>query len=205
MTKNSEYIFQRKKVNFTKRLFANGLNISTFILFTIKNSKETFSQVFLAGLPDSYPGFKLLKSMFGYNSKKGFKKHSIRANISRLKKHGLIKEDRNKEFCLTITGKELISYIENRHSVFEKPWDKKIRMVIFDIPEKEKRLRQWFRAELGLLAFKQLQKSVYIGKYPFPNDLYQNLIKNNLFNSVHIFTINEADKQKKLIQLLEKE
>ena len=205
MTKNSEYIFQRKKVNFTRRLFANGLNISTFILFTIKNSKETFYQVFLAELPDSYPGFKLLKSMFGCNSKKEFKKDSIRVNISRLKKQGLITEDKDRKFCLTAKGEEMIAYIKDRHFILKKPWDKKIRVVVFDIPEKEKRLRQWFRAELGLLAFKRLQKSVYIGKYPIPNDLYQDLIKNNLFNSVHIFTINEADKQKKLIQLLEKE
>lgn len=76
--------------------------------------------------------------------------------------------------------------------------------MIFDIQEKKKYFRNWLRAELGLLMFKQLQKSVYIGKYPIPDDLYQDLIKNNLFQDVHIFTINEADKQEELMKLLEK-
>ena len=97
----------------------------------------------------------------------------------------------------------MITYIENRYAILEKPWDKKIRVIVFDIPERERGFRKWLRTELGLLAFKQLQKSVYIGKYPIPDDLYQDLIKNNLFNYVHIFTIDEANKQKELLKLLE--
>ncbi len=202
--KHSKYLFQRKKASFAQRLFRDGLNVSGYILLTIKDFKEDFYKVFLAELPDSYPGFKLMKVMFGYNSKKKFEKKIINANISRLKKQGLITEDKDREFRLTIKGEEMVTYIKDRHSILEKPWDKKIRVVVFDIPEKEKRLRQWLRAELGLLAFKPLQKSVYIGKYPIPEDLYQDLIKNDIFNNVHIFTVNKADKQKKLIQLLEK-
>ena len=201
-TKDSKYLFQKKKVSFTKKLFEEGLNASGYILFALKDFKEDFYKVFLAGLPDSYPGFKLMKMMFGYNHKKKFEKKIIRINISRLKKQGLITEDKGSKFRLTVKGEEMIAYIKDRHSILEKPWDGKIRIVTFDIPEEEKHLREWFRTELGLLLFKQLQKSVYIGKYPIPDDLYQDIIKNNLFNDVHIFTINKADKQEELIKLL---
>ena len=201
-TKHSKYLFQRKKASFTQRLFNGGLNVSGYILLALKDFKDDFYQVFLAELPNSYPGFKLMKVMFGYDSKKKFKKNTIEINISRLKKQGLITEDKDKKFCLTAKGEEMVAYIKDRHSILEKPWDKKIRVVVFDIPERERNLREWLRTELGLLLFKPLQKSVYIGKYPIPDDLYQNLIKNNLFNDVHIFTINEADKQKELIKLL---
>ena len=206
-TKNPKYLFQRKKAAFTKKLFEGGLNTASYILFALKDipkdMHESFYSVFLAELPNSYPGFKLMKVMFGYDSKKKFKKNTIKVNISRLKKQGLITEDEGSKFRLTAKGEEMITYIKDRRSILEKPWDKKIRLVIFDIPEKEKHFRKWFRTELGLLLFKQLQKSVYIGKYPIPDDLYQDLIKNHLFENVHIFTINEADKQEELIKLLE--
>ena len=207
--KNSEYVFQKKKLSFTKRLFEKGLNAAGYILFALKDIPkdlhESFYDVFLAELPNSYPGFKLMKVMFGYDSKKKFKKNTIEVNVSRLKKQGLIIEDEGRKFRLTAKGEEMIAFIKDRHSILEKPWDKKIRVVVFDIPEKKKHFREWFRIELGLLLFKSLQKSVYIGKYPIPDDLYQDIIKNGFFNNIHIFTINEADKQKELLELLEKD
>jgi len=47
-----------------------------------------------------------------------------------------------------------------------KVWDRKWRMVIFDIPEKYKRMREIFRQHLKLMEFYQLQKSVWV--HPFP-------------------------------------
>ena len=199
----SKYLFQKRKASFTKRLFKEGLNASAYILFTAKDFGGTFTREFITGLPNTYPGFRLLKMMFGYDSKKKFNRDVVRINLHRLKKEGLITEGENKKICLTDRGEEMIIYIKDRYSILEKPWDKKIRVVVFDIPEKEEHFRKWIRVELGLLMFKQLQKSVYIGKYPLPDDLYQDLIKNEIFNNVHIFTIDKADKQEELIKLLD--
>lgn len=199
-----KYLFQRRKASFFKKVFKKGLNASAYILFAAKDFGGTFSQNFIEEFPNNYQGLYLLKIIFGYDSKKRFRKNTIQVNISRLKKEGLIAENKNKKFYLTNKGEEMILYIKDRYSILEKPWDKKIRIVIFDIPERKKHLREWLRAELGLLMFRPLQKSVYIGKYPLPNDLYQDLIKNELFNNVHIFTVDKADKQEELIKLLEK-
>lgn len=45
-------------------------------------------------------------------------------------------------------------------------WDKKWRVVIFDIPEKYKKAREALRNKLRDIGFLQLQKSVWI--YPYP-------------------------------------
>jgi len=47
-----------------------------------------------------------------------------------------------------------------------KRWDRKWRVVIFDIPEKYKRVRELFRMRLKQLELYPLQDSVYI--HPFP-------------------------------------
>lgn len=45
-------------------------------------------------------------------------------------------------------------------------WDKKWRVVVFDVPEKYKRLRDVFRSRLEQLGLYRLQDSVYVSPYP---------------------------------------
>lgn len=47
-----------------------------------------------------------------------------------------------------------------------KKWDKKWRIVMFDIPENKRAVRNILKAKLDDLGFKQIQKSIYV--YPFP-------------------------------------
>ncbi len=47
----------------------------------------------------------------------------------------------------------------------EKKWDKKWRIVIFDIPEKKRNLRGHFRDSLKNIGFKILQNSIWISPY----------------------------------------
>ena len=46
----------------------------------------------------------------------------------------------------------------------EKKWDKKWRIVMFDIPEKNKNLRHVLRWKLREWQFEKLQKSVWVSK-----------------------------------------
>lgn len=55
-------------------------------------------------------------------------------------------------------------------------WDKKWRMVIFDIPESQKKIRDALRRKLKQVGFLELQKSVFV--YPFPCDNEVNFIIN---------------------------
>lgn len=47
-----------------------------------------------------------------------------------------------------------------------KIWDKKWRVIIFDIPERYKPFRELFRKQLQKLGFYQLQRSVYVHAFP---------------------------------------
>ncbi len=199
--KSRKYIFQRRKIGFCRKIFQQGLNASGYILLSLIDGAQTFSFL-LAESFSRDSRFWLLTQLLGGDHKKSFKRKTIQVNLSRLKREGLIREESKKKFCLTEKGKEMIIYIKERHSVLEKSWDKKIRIVIFDIPEKEAYLRKWFREELILLQYKELQKSVYIGKYPLPKTLYQEIIKYKLYNNVHIFSIDQADKQPQLLKIL---
>jgi hypothetical protein len=48
----------------------------------------------------------------------------------------------------------------------QKRWDKKWRVIIFDVPEEKKRNRDYFRSNLLMLGCYRLNKSVFV--YPYP-------------------------------------
>lgn len=65
------------------------------------------------------------------------------------------------------------------------------RLVTFDVPEKEYKKRDWLRAELLAFEFKPLQKSVYIGNRPLPEEFIKDLEVRQLGNCVHILSIEK--------------
>ena len=48
-----------------------------------------------------------------------------------------------------------------------KDWDKKWRIVLFDIPEKDRAFRDILRGHLRELKFFKLQHSVFVSPHPF--------------------------------------
>jgi len=68
---------------------------------------------------------------------------------------------------ITDSGKQLIKSFDydNLQLPKLKKWDKKWRMVIFDIPNEKRRERQTFSAKLKEIGFYPLQESVFI--YPY--------------------------------------
>lgn len=201
MREDKKYIFQRKKVSFTKRAFTKGLSIAGMLLLHIKESGE----IALESLPSSYPEFDLMKKLVGVGpyrylkaqeKKLEFNKKTLQNNITKLKKLGLvIKDPERKVLCLTNEGERFVAYIEDRYEVLSKNWDEKVRVVIFDIPEKKRKWREWLRSELSLLQYKALQKSVYIGKTPLPQGFYQEIIEAGLGKYVFIFTMADFDRE----------
>ena len=58
---------------------------------------------------------------------------------------------------------------------FKKPkrWNKKWLLVIFDIPEKDRKFRDVLRRQLKSLEFKKLQNSVFVSPYPFEKPILE--------------------------------
>jgi DNA-binding transcriptional regulator PaaX len=54
-------------------------------------------------------------------------------------------------------------------------WDKKWRIIMFDIPEKHKTTRDYISSHLRRIGFWQLQRSVFI--YPYPVDEFAAILR----------------------------
>lgn len=198
-----EYFFQKKKRSFAQKFFEKGFDATSYVLLGLHEAGKGF----LKGLPSSYPGFALMKWTFGVDQKQPkFKKETIRKNLSRLTKQGLIAKDpKQKVHYLTEQGKEFVSYIENRFLILKKPWDGKLRIVVFDVPEKKKHWREVIRQELVLMQFQQLQKSVYVGKHPLSESFCQEMEEAGIAEYVFIFTVAQVDRREDILRLLEDE
>lgn len=118
-----------------------------------------------------------------YSSRK-IKKNTIRVTLKRLQKLGIV-EKRGDTFFLSKFGKNLMAVIKRKNKIIGGKWDGKYRVVIFDIPEKIRKTRDWLRSELYLLEYRKLQKSVFISKKPLTRDIIEaikNLKINNYVN-----------------------
>ena len=194
------YLKQIRQKSNTQKFFDKGLTVASAVLLYLKDSGEGF----LESLPSSYPGFKFLKGMFGVGCKKSNVNSTIRSSLFRLRKQGLIsKEPKEGVYFLTEKGKEAATEIKSRYLISRQPWDGKLRIVVFDIPEKIKMWREAVRQELLMLHFCQLQKSVYIGKYPFPQDFYQELERHDVLKHVFLLTVSDIDRKEHILKLLE--
>ncbi len=96
--------------------------------------------------------------------------HLIYNAINRLNKKRLIElVEKNSKLYIKITenGKKLIRSFDydNLELPKFKTWDKKWRLVIFDIPEKQNKERHILSKKLKALGFYPLQESVFI--YPY--------------------------------------
>ncbi len=133
---------------------------------------------------------------FEYNQQQKF--YSV---LNRLKNQGLIQKKniakKGTIWKITKNGLERLKLIKKekifykRSINYEKESDDKFRIVIFDIPEKERHKRSWLRAVLASLSFSMLQQSVWIGKNKVPEQLLYDLKKHEMLPYVQIFEISK--------------
>lgn len=122
--------------------------------------------------------------------------------LAYLQKQGLVEKYRNKgdkASYWTITGKGK-KKLENLKEKTKNDLPKEIykiekgngfNIIIFDIPETERRGRNWLRFNLLALGFQKLQKSVWIGNNKLPIEFLDNLKDLGLFSYVEIFSVNK--------------
>lgn len=135
-------------------------------------SKEILKYLLLAGaiyIAASSPYFVL--SLMKNILKSTAPKRKFTYAFNYLKKRGLIeikKEGHDVIIHLTKEGRKRAGkyQIDDLEIEKSKKWDKKWRMVIFDIPATSRLIRDIFRRKLKEFGFYLLQKSVWI--YPYP-------------------------------------
>lgn len=101
---------------------------------------------------------------------------------------------------VTPKGERFLQIAELRHYSFKKPrrWDKKWRIIIFDIPEKRKAVRDYFRRTFTEIGFVRLQDSVWV--YPYDCEALIMLLKTEkrIGNYVLYLIVDRLENDKKL-------
>ncbi|MEK7500873.1 MAG: CRISPR-associated endonuclease Cas2 [Patescibacteria group bacterium] len=108
--------------------------------------------------------------------------HSLRRAIRSLYTSKLVswleRSDGLVELTLTDKGKSKVLTYNPNFIELVKPrkWDNKWRVIVFDIPEKRRKVRDALRGHLRQLGFYELQKSVFVHPYPC-NDIFDFLVE----------------------------
>lgn len=111
--------------------------------------------------------------------------------VKRLVIQGIV-EEKDGKFRLAKKGKSLLQKIFSIKKTLNKKWDGKYRVVIFDIPEKKKKLRNWIRDELYDLNYKLLQKSVFIGRYPLTKEIIEKISEYKIDKNVNYLLVEKV-------------
>ncbi len=106
-------------------------------------------------------------SMMGFG-KKNHHRYKIDTSRKRLVQNGLLEYTKERLLKLTPKGEAKLRQLELHEYKTKKPkrWDKKWRVLIFDIREDKKTLRDKVRRTLMTIGFIRLQDSVWV----YPHD-----------------------------------
>ncbi len=129
------------------------------------------------------------------------KRYYIKTAVGKLKERGLIKfeaRDGKNFIRLTEKGKQELLRYQLQEVVIQKPnrWDKKWRVIIFDIKEYKRRVRDELRRELINLGFVKLQNSVWV--YPYECEDVIIMLKSyfNIGKDVLYMTVEKIENDK---------
>jgi len=159
----------------------------------IEKLDETFSLFIPQTMNEAcYPDLYELKQQH----KRRKTKQEFNQLVYYLKKKGYIKIknlEQNKGVILTKKGEEKVLRIKFKIRRKEERSDKKWQMIIFDIPEKKRHLRDLLRDKLCLLEYRMLQQSIWVCPYDVQKETEFILRKYSLDPYVKLFLIEEIE------------
>ena len=136
-------------------------------------------------------------SQFWRDYERKRRKKQFRQFINYLKKSGYIKiKNLKEEKGILLTSKGTQRALKAKYKLnlkFKKRKDKKWIMVIFDVPEKKRKDRNYFRRFLFSLGFQKLQQSVWVSPFDVYKDVEKTIRINSLDKFVRIFLIEEIE------------
>lgn len=161
--------------NFTEKID------KTFDLFAYKTNSDAYC-----------PDLRDLKKHY----EKQKEKQKFTQLIYRLKKNGYIRIKnlkQNEGVILTKKGAEKVLKAKLKIKDKQKRPDGKWQMIIFDIPEEKRYLRNLLREKLRLLKYKMLQQSIWICPYNVQKETELILRKYSIDPYIKLFLIEEIE------------
>lgn len=162
---------------------SRSLTLTRLILEKLSEAGEAAIESFF---PASYPEARFWRQLLGYDRRHRFKRETFSVLLSRLRASGLVARvgaRRDGRWQATPRGEKYLRQAARPAS------DGVRRIVIFDIPERERRKRDALRIELVAAGFAPLQKSVWCGERPLPPDFIELVDALQLRPFVHIFSV----------------
>lgn len=161
-------------------------NLTRLILGKIAEAGEVLLDSFF---PAKYPEARLWRNILGLDPSYEFKRPTFVAVLAQLKAQGLVQSapKRGRRYWRpTPAGRAALA--ERQRYPATRP-DGQKRLVCFDIPERDRAKRRWLRGELIASGYRQLQKSVWIGTTPLPQELIEALDTLGLHGRVHLLRV----------------
>jgi DNA-binding transcriptional regulator PaaX len=158
----------------------------------IRNSSEDLTSLLLATIGSARNTRKFRSILFEQRLKK-YKKESVRVTFSRLQEKEYIEKstfgwsvtNNGKTYLKEKNRQRLLSYLI---SPFKKNQTPSI-IISFDIPEKNRKVRNWLRNQIKIFGYKMLQQSLWIGPGPLPKEFLRRLEDLKIRKNVKTFKI----------------
>jgi len=109
-----------------------------------------------------------------------------------------VRKNNQEFFILTEKGRSMASLLEFK-TISPQKWDGKWRIIIFDVPERYKRRRDFLRNKLQEIGFEQLQKSVWVFPFPIPKALDWLIEEVGLKINVRYLVVESVNYEKDLL------
>ena len=144
---------------------------------------------------------KLRKKVLGNTyptNRNPVRSNALYLTMARLKNNGLVTKNGD---LIKITKKGKEWHTKKKESILpnhssktdtKKDYIKNI-IIAFDIPESYRRKRDWLRIELTILGFSPIQKSVWFGSAPLPQNFIKDLNDLKMLQYLKFFKAQEQD------------
>lgn len=141
-------------------------------------------------LGSGYRAVKWIRSMpVDFWTPPNYHRDALKQGIYRLLKAGYLEKRVENGVPQLVISNKGHSRVERKFSYFklsQKRWDGYWRLVIFDIKEKDKYLRERLRAKLKELGFGMWQKSIYLSPHPMEEDMNEFLKAEKLLGRAYV-------------------
>ncbi len=135
--------------------------------------------------------YSFIKDKFKHESYR-----KIYTHIYQLEKRGYLEKYKLKDLEFVRVSSKGLATLDT----FRRERDGKWKMIIFDIPESKRQVRDYLRTKLKQLGFKRWQNSIWVTPYRLPDDVVSELKQLSEKYFVRLITIesinNDSDLKK---------